>query len=173
MLSHAVIKRAILKSLSPDLLSREWKKRVQPGDPPETGHCAAPTEAFYYLCGGKRAGYKPVVCTYYEGQDEKIYFRDQNPPRGSLRSTHWWVRGPRNGEQGLGKIFDISVGQYKDTPFPYERGRGTGFQQPQKIPSMRAQIIMDRVEKILGRAALADFRRQQIDSYRQACRAKP
>lgn len=169
MLDFDDIKQAIIASLTPDLLSKEWRLRVSPDEPRESGHCAVATEAFYYLIGGKVAGFKPVVCGYWESPQGAVCFEDQGVPPGSLRSTHWWVQGPYGPYYGAGAVYDVTAGQYGDYAFPYERGRGAGFQNPKKIPSRRAQIVMDRVTELLGEKELAAFRAAQVRKYQMAC----
>lgn len=131
----ARLKRAIIASLSPDLLSPKYRKQLTDGDPVETGHCAIATEALYHIAGGKEAGYVPYVCGYPDENDERV--------------THWWIRGPMRGQRGKGKIFDVTAGQYPYV-FPYQTGRPVGFMQPQGIPSRRAQILITRVGIILS-----------------------
>lgn len=56
--------KAIIDSLSYDLLEPKYRATLAPDDPPETGHCAVASEAFYHMAGGREAGYMPVVCGY-------------------------------------------------------------------------------------------------------------
>ena len=63
-LTFSDIKRAIIDSLTPDLLEKKYAAQLSPDDPKETGHCAVASEAFYHLAGGKQAGFIPVVCGY-------------------------------------------------------------------------------------------------------------
>jgi hypothetical protein len=171
MLTFRDIKAAIIASLSRDLLSTEWRKRVSPDSPPMAGHCAAASEAFYYLSGGRNAGMLPVVCAYYRDSSGRKYFAGETPPPGAERSSHWWIAGPSGARRGAGKIHDVTEGQLTE-PFEYERGRGCGFQNPKgAVPSRRAQVIIDRVENILGKHAVAGFRGLHISAYQSACRA--
>ncbi|TAL30277.1 MAG: hypothetical protein EPN97_12700 [Alphaproteobacteria bacterium] len=166
------IKRAILASLSPDLLEKKYREQLSPDDPPETGHCAVASEAFYHIAGGRKAGFIPVVCGYAADGSGKMKFGAEktealkNP--AWHKETHWWVRGPKDGKRGQGRLFDVTVRQYPD-PFPYENGHNTGFMQPQQKPSRRAQVVIDRVTELLGADALRRYRDANI----AACRAVP
>ena len=121
------ISKAIISALSPELLSREWKARVRPGESAVAGHCAIAAEAFYHLTGGRASGMLPVVCSYFETQDATMYFNKAAAPGHVLRATHWWVQGPGPRGRGTGFVYDVTVDQYKGVPFPYEKGRGCGF----------------------------------------------
>ncbi len=180
-LTYAQVKRAIIASLTADLLEPKWRALVSPDDPPEAGHCAVATEAFYYLAGGRAAGFMPVVCGYDADEAGHMHFgaergQHQGAHKGSMRETHrethWWVRGPANGVRGKGRIFDVTAGQYP-APFPYQHGRNTGFMQPQQKPSKRAQTVMDRVAARLGRAALDAYRRDNIRRFGTPQTARP
>ncbi len=167
MLTYVQIKRAIISSLDSSLLEKKYRELLKAGDPPEKGHCAVATEAFYHLAGGRKAGFMPVVCSYDVSDSGKMHF---GFPSGKMRrDTHWWLRGPNGRERGTGKILDITAGQFA-MPFPYEHGRNTGFMQPQQKPSRRAQIVIDRVISKLGKAALDEFRRAQISSFQKAAK---
>lgn len=167
MSNESNIIKAIGKSVSRDLLSAEWRKRVSPDAPAVAGHCAISAEAFYYLVGGKDAGFKPNVCSYYKGLRGALYFDDSKKPNSAQKSTHWWVRGPDGAVRGEGQIFDPTKAQY-DQPFPYEFGRAVGFMQPQKIPSKRAQIIMDRVIERLGADTIRNTQSENIERFQTA-----
>lgn len=54
------IQRAIIGSLTPDLLEKKYRTQLSPDDPPETGHCAVASEVFYHIAGGREAGFMPV-----------------------------------------------------------------------------------------------------------------
>lgn len=164
--TYAEIKKAIISSLTPDLLEPKWRELIGDNAPPEAGHCAIATEALYHIAGGKEAGLIPTVCAY-QADDQGMYFGPDAAKEGRHRETHWWLRGPNDqGERGKGDILDVTVGQY-DEPFPYEEGRGTGFMQPQKKPSKRAQIIIDRVTEKLGISALEAFRKHQLELFQK------
>ncbi len=169
MNSYNKIIRAILASLSPDLLEPKYRAQLAEGSPPEMGHCAVATEAFYYLAGGREAGFMPVVCGYDVDTKGRRHFDGAKPDR--RRETHWWVRGPLKGERGKGRVIDITARQFSEA-FPYERGHNTGFMQPQKKPSKRAQVVMDRVEEKLGRPALDAFKQENLNSIRVAAQLK-
>ena len=160
-LTYSQIKKAIIASLSDDLLESKYRSLLIETDPPETGHCAVATEAFYYLAGGRDAGFMPVVCGYDVDAKGEMHFGAASGKQDMRRETHWWVRGPHNGQRGQGEIFDVTVNQYPE-PFPYRHGRNTGFMQPQQKPSRRAQIAMDRVVLKLGKTVLDEFRKGNI-----------
>lgn len=48
---------------------------------------------------------------------------------------HWYLRGPEG-------YTDLTAAQF-DTPVPYGEGQGKGFLT--KLPSRRAQVVIDRV----------------------------
>lgn len=173
MLTFKQIKYAIIDSLTPELLTPQYRRGLAPDAPAETGHCAVASEAFYYLAGGKEAGFIPVVCGYSTFGDDVLIFapdaRAKAEQKGAARETHWWIKGPKHGRRGAGDIFDVTAGQYPFA-FPYENGRNTGFMQPQQKPSRRAQVVMDRVIQKLGAKNLLDYRRKQIADFQKAQR---
>jgi hypothetical protein len=164
------IRRAIIASLSPDLLERKYREQLAPDDPPETGHCAVASEAFYHIAGGRKAGFMPVVCGYASDGQGKMKFGAEKiealKNSSWHKETHWWVRGPKEGRRGQGRILDVTARQYPEA-FPYEQGHNTGFMQPQQKPSKRAQVVIDRVTELLGDDALKRYREANI----AACRA--
>jgi hypothetical protein len=164
------IKRAIIASLSPDLLEKQYRDKLSPDDPPETGHCAVASEAFYYIAGGRQAGFMPVVCGYAANDKGRMKFGAEKAeaPKtpGWEKETHWWVKGPRDGRRGAGTIFDVTARQYPE-PFPYGNGHNTGFMQPQQKPSKRAQCVIDRVTEKLGAQALKNYREANISAFRK------
>lgn len=159
MLSYAQIKKAIIASLSDDLLHKNYLAQRDPSCVSVTGHCAVASEAFYYLAGGREAGFIPAVCSYEV--DKNGIMR---------RESHWWIQGPKAGQRGRGEIFDITAAQFPFY-FPYEKGRHVGFMQPQGKPSKRAQVVIDRVMTRLGRKALAEFRQNNISRFCAASNA--
>ena len=152
---------AIADCLSDDLLSRAWRNCAGSKNPVE-GHCAIASEAFYHLAGGKDAGFVPVVCGYNVDKLGNMFFG--GPVEGITRETHWWVRGPKGNMRGAGDIIDITASQY-DKPFPYHRGQNTGFMQPQRLPSRRAQILIERVTLRFGASKLIKFKNSNIQKY--------
>lgn len=165
-LTRQQIKQAILTSLSQDLLEPKYRALLTAQDAPERGHCAVATEAFYYLAGGRKAGFMPVVCGYDVDSNGKMHFGAASGKPSIRRETHWWLCGPAGGERGKGEIVDITAKQFL-SPFPYQHGHNTGFMQPQQKPSKRAQIVMDRVMAKLGKAALGTFRRDHIEGFQK------
>jgi len=169
------IRRAIIASLSPELLEKKYAATLTPDDPVETGHCAVASEAFYHLAGGKAAGFVPAVCSYALRPDGSMAFGAEKQSlleKGARRETHWWVRGPRGASAGAGEIFDVTVRQYPDA-FPYAEGHNTGFMQPQRKPSKRAQIVIDRVRKKLDDNALERYREACVESFQTLCARPP
>lgn len=168
-LSFGDIRRAIIDSLTPDLLEKQYREQLTPADPPETGHCAVATEAFYYIAGGRAAGFMPVVCGYAADGKGNMKFGAEKlealKTAGWHKETHWWVRGPKDGKRGGGQVFDVTAGQYPEA-YPYQQGHNTGFMQPQQKPSKRAQIVIDRVTEKLGAAALQCYARGNIAVFR-------
>lgn len=79
-------------------------------DNPE-GWCYTASEAIYYLSGGKAAGIKPMRAT----------IELQN----GLKVSHWWLQDED------GSVVDVTAAQF-NFPFPYERGKGCGFQTKMK-----------------------------------------
>lgn len=167
-LTYSQIRQAIIESLTPDLLEKKYREQLSPDDPPETGHCAVASEAFYHIAGGREAGFMPVVCGYATDGEGNMVFGAQIAEalkQGWRKETHWWIRGPQNGERGKGKLFDVTVNQYPD-PYPYENGHNTGFMQPQQKPSKRAQVVIDRVIEKLGKQALLDYKKANIAAFK-------
>ena len=121
---HTIIDR-IQSVLSDDLLTTYWKERLEKEDhDPTAGHCYAAAEALYHFLGGKHSHYIPHVGKIDED------------------GTHWWLQDKN------GNILDPTADQFyykKESP-PYDKGRGTGFLT--KLPSKRAQTIIDRVNSI-------------------------
>lgn len=110
--------KKIQRVLTPDLLQPQWR-----GNPnPLAGHCYAASEALFHMIGGSAAGAKAHSA----------------PCRGGV---HWWI------EQN-GKKLDATAGQFDPATLKevYAQGRGRGFLTKQ--PSKRAQVIIDRVEKL-------------------------
>ena len=174
-LTFSDIKRAIIDSLTPDLLEKKYAAQLSPDDPKETGHCAVASEAFYHLAGGKQAGFIPVVCGYAANDKGEMKFGHERTvavQQGWRSETHWWIRGPKNGQRGKGAIFDVTAGQYPEA-YPYENGHNTGFMQPQQKPSKRAQIIIDRVTEKLGAQALTLYKQANIRAYCTAHKHNP
>lgn len=54
-------------------------------------------------------------------------------------STHWYLKDKS------GIIHDLTAGQFR-TPVPYHLGKGCGFLT--KLPSKRAQVVIDRVKDV-------------------------
>lgn len=74
------------------------------------GWCYAASEALYYLAGGKNAGLTPMQASI-EIDGERV--------------SHWWLK------ESDGSIIDPTAAQF-DFPFPYELGKGRGFQTRMK-----------------------------------------
>lgn len=165
---------AVVAALSADLLNARWRAAARP-DNPLGGHCAVASEALYHLLGGVRAGYMPVVASFHMTRKGEPVFDATRVRAGWQKGTHWWLKGPAGGVRGAGPVIDLTAAQFK-APFPYARGVHCGFMQPQKIPSRRAQVVMDRVAERLGAsycaavrvAAIARFERAQAGRKRKA-----
>lgn len=169
-LTFAEIKRAIISSLSPDLLEKKYREQLTPDDPAETGHCAVASEAFYHIAGGKQAGFIPTVAGYAADGKGTMKFgseREEALRKGWRKESHWWIMGPKDGMRGAGARFDVTIGQFPE-PFPYEKGHNTGFMQPKQIASKRAQIVIDRVTEKLGEDALKAYKQANIDAFTSA-----
>lgn len=103
--------------LTPGLLKPGYRRLVEQGAHPMTGHCYVASEALYALLGGKAAGYKPASLAH-EG------------------SIHWWL------VSADGQVIDPTADQFT-TPVPYENGRCRGFLT--REPSARAREVLRRV----------------------------
>lgn len=82
------------------------------------GHCYVASEALYHLTGKTL---KPMYAKDHKG------------------ITHWWL------EDNEHYIFDVTSRQYTDeglTP-PYSKGKRAGFLT--KLPSKRAQTLINRI----------------------------
>lgn len=85
------------------------QKAKQWFDDPE-GWCYTVSEAIYYKSGGKAAGIKPMQASIEVD---------------GYHISHWWLQDED------GSIVDATADQF-DFPFPYELGRGRGFQTNMK-----------------------------------------
>jgi len=103
--------------ISPALIE---KVRAAVGDPHD--QCYVASEALYYLAGGKAAGLTPV-----NGVLETEY----------TRISHWWLR------DADGTVIDLTAEQF-DFPWPYEDGRGRGFNCHKKARTVEimAQVVL-------------------------------
>ena len=137
--------------MSPDLLSPKWRKISDPRNR-FSGHCAIASEALYDMVGFAAAGWTPFVCSYYYMDGERVYDVHQDK---EMKRTHWWIARD-------GKILDATKRQYNG--FPYEHGKAAGFMSPHP-PSKRARILIGRVEQLLGKKKICDFRRSQIFNF--------
>ncbi|NIT79673.1 MAG: hypothetical protein GWN58_33490 [Anaerolineae bacterium] len=106
--------------LTPDLLKQPYRRQVEAGANPLTGHCYVASEALYHLCGGAESGLTPCSVRH-EG------------------TVHWYLKTLTNDP------IDPTAAQFK-TPVPYEQGRGRGFLTKQ--PSKRAQTVIDRYQSL-------------------------
>jgi hypothetical protein len=92
-------------------------KKFRNGNHPLSGHCYVSSEVFFVLMGGKEAGYK------------SFFIRHEGQP-------HWFIKN------ATGKVIDITADQFS-TKIDYTKGIGKGFLT--KLPSKRAQVLMERV----------------------------
>lgn len=88
----------VQKALTPDLLKQPYRKQVEEGAHPHTGHCYVACEAVFHL-----SPFKLTPCSI---QHEE--------------TTHWFLR------DSIGNIIDPTKEQFA-TPVPYGLGRGRGF----------------------------------------------
>jgi hypothetical protein len=107
----------IQKHLSDDLLKPEYLWRARPSR--LAGHCYTASETAYFLLGGKKAGWKPMVIKH-EGM------------------THWFLK------HSSGKILDITRQQFITLP-DYKKGKGCGF-LTRKL-SKRAKKLLRRIRR--------------------------
>lgn len=109
--------RAVVASLSPDLLKPRYRRKAK-GKHKTFGHCYAASEAVYYLLGGKASGLQPQVMRY------------------GRRGTHWFLR-----HKITGRRLDPTREQF-EKPVDYEKGVRCPFLTGK--PSKRASLIMKR-----------------------------
>ena len=114
----ADLTKTVRSVLTPNLLKPVFKKKVESGAHPMTGHCYVASEAMFHMLGGKDAGLKP----------NSVRMGD---------CIHWWL------ETSTGQIIDPTFDQF-DEKVPYHEGRGRGFLT--RGPSKRAQEVIRRVE---------------------------
>lgn len=112
--------RRVQACLHPGLLKPAYRRQL-PSVPakqrPLFGHCAAASEAVYFLLGGKGSRWTPTTVHVAGG-------------------THWYLRDKKTGE-----VLDPTAGQFTCV-VPYAEGRGRGFPTPGAVPSKRAKEIM-------------------------------
>lgn len=118
-MSDVALCRLIQRSLTSDLLKGEYANLGSLS--PVAGHCYVASEAYYWLRGGKEAGYVSMH-QVHEGV------------------SHWWVKNP------VGKIIDPTSAQFV-RPVDYAKGRPYAFICPTSPPhpSARAVVLMERV----------------------------
>ena len=147
---------AVQASLTPDLLSKEERNRLEPGDHFTTGHCAVAAEAMLHLIRRYYPGVsaKPVCATYREvGEHYGAWIKGVHPDAD--RRTHWWVLiefGPFHW-----KTVDPTREQYLSDGArpPYAFGKGKGFQGRRckltgaQLPTKRARVVIDRAIQYL------------------------
>ncbi len=114
--------RKIQSSLTPDLLSKDWKNQSSPLE----GHCYVAAEALWHLLG--KENWKPMRAPYL---------------RKGKKATHWWLVNRKSG-----KIADPTKEQFLPDNPPYHLGKGNGFLT--KNPSRRAKVVIDRVLRDFG-----------------------
>ena len=101
-----------------EALIRKVRRAI--GDPHD--QCYVASEALYYLAGGKAAGLTPVNgALVIDGE----------------RVSHWWLRDE------TGQVIDLTAEQF-DFAWPYEDGRGRGFNVHKKARTMEvmAQVVL-------------------------------
>lgn len=105
----------------------DWSDKGQAKHCPRfEGHCYAASEAYWFLRGGKESGLRTKQLSLDDG------------------GSHRWL------ETGDGEIIDLTIGadeERKMKHFPYEEGRNRPFITGKGEISVRAQEIVDRVER--------------------------
>lgn len=109
--------RAVINSLTPDLLKPKYRRKAA-GKHKTFGHCYAASEAVWHMLGGKESGYTPCVL------------------RLGPRDTHWYLRNKRTLRH-----LDPTARQFA-RPVRHKDGKCKGFLT--RRPSKRAQIIINR-----------------------------
>jgi hypothetical protein len=84
------------------------------------GNCYVTCEALYHLLGGKKAGWKPMVISFKQGDN------------------HWFLQH----SSGL-KLDPTKIQFGEGTDLPYEQARGKGFLTKQ--PSKRAAALIEKL----------------------------
>ena len=147
---------AVQASLTPDLLSKGERDRLEPGDHFTTGHCAVAAEAILHLIRRyyPEVSAKPVCATYREvGKGYGAWLKGVHPDAD--RRTHWWVlieHGPFHWQ-----TIDPTREQYLSDGSrpPYAFGKGKGFQGRRckstgvQLPTKRARVVIDRAIQYL------------------------
>jgi len=107
---------AVRKHLSPDLLKKELRNKV---DHPMYGHCYVATEALWHLT------------------EQKLFVLRAKDDEGI---THWWL------QDKLGNRYDPTFDQYTDRGKepPYIHGQRAGFLTGDK-PSKRTEELLNRI----------------------------
>jgi hypothetical protein len=112
------IMQRVKAALTPDLLKQPYRRRVEAGADPMTGHCYVATEALFHLFGGfRQKRYKPM------------YIRHEGGP-------HWFLLSSDLA------VIDATKEQFS-TAVPYALGKGKGFLT--RKPSARAREVIARV----------------------------
>lgn len=116
----------IRSHLTDDLLRAEWLERRLQGGKPTTGHCVAAASAFWWLAGGRDAGWRQ------RNLPERVW------PAG----PHYFVV-----HAGTGLIVDPTADQF-DEAIPYGRadGRGpptSGGPIPKAARTLAARVMAD------------------------------
>lgn len=113
MISELISKLESVVQDCDDLRLPPWRGSKNP----LAGHCYIVSEIFYYILGGKSAGWKPM------------FVRVKNTP-------HWFLQHEN------GTILDPTESQF-DCSIPRELARGKGFLT--KELSKRARVLLDRL----------------------------
>lgn len=118
--AHLLIAK-IKRTLTFELLRPEHRKQ-RSNEHPLAGHCYVASEALFHMMGGKDIGLKPM-CS-----------RMGN-------ATHWWL-------DWNGLPFDPTAEQFEREELMqfYAQGKGKGFLT--SYPSLRAKIVIGRVEQL-------------------------
>ena len=149
---------AVQASLTPDLLSKVERDRLEPGDHFTTGHCAVAAEAMLHLVRRyyPEVSAKPVCATYREmGGRHEAWIKGIHLEAD--RRTHWWVLVEFGRGMSYLMIIDPTRDQYLNDGVrpPYPFGKGKGFQGRRckstgaQLPTKRARVVIDRAIQYL------------------------
>lgn len=131
---QAEIKR-VQASLTPELLTPEWREKNEQSGNPLVGHCYVAAEALFHRLGGRAAGWQSLMLNH------TLW------PQGcDVGETHWFLK------HESGQIADPTAGQYDGQPIAYHLAKPCGFLT--KDPSRRAKQVLDKIQqKRLNRLA--------------------
>jgi hypothetical protein len=129
------LKLLVQSVLSDNLIKKQYRVDWSRGNaarrlPRFEGHCYAASEAYWFLRGGERSSLQCKQLTL-EDDDGRAW-------------SHRWLETPD------GEIIDLTIAkgeERKMKSYPYDEGRNLGFIKSKGAVSVRAQEIVDRVER--------------------------